>query len=106
MLAGEAGDGVGRLRPVVDDRVGGNGDPGTVEDRPHVGLVDGELEGRRAGAQDVALRGESGDDVEVDLLVVEGDDGAALAQRAEVGFDEGRADDDLGRDGAGGVVGS
>ena len=46
-----------------------------------MGLVDGELEGGAPGPQDEPLRAEPGDDVEVDLLVVEGDDGAALGQR-------------------------
>ena len=44
-------------------------------------------------------------EVEVDLLVVEGHHAAALGQRAQRRPVGGRAHDDLGRHGAGGVVG-
>ena len=70
-----------------------------------MGLVDGELERRRRRAAGRSPPRQPGDEVEVDLLVVERDDGAALGEGAEVGVDERRADEDLGGDGAGGVVG-
>ena len=57
------------------------------------------------GSDHGALGRQLGHQLQVDLLVVEGQDVAAVRQGPEVRRDEGRAEHDLGRHAAGGVVG-
>jgi hypothetical protein len=105
MRRGELGHVLGGVRPGLEHRVGGDGDAGFVEHRAHVRLVDGEFQGARSGPHRRPLGLQFDQEVEVDLLVVEGHHPAALGQRVQRRPVGGRAHDHLGRHAAGGVVG-
>ncbi len=101
----ELGHGLGGVRPGLEHGVGGDGDAGFVEHGAHVRLVDGELQGGRSGPHRRPRGHQFDQEVEVDLLVVEGHHTTALGQRAQRHPIGRRAHDDLGRHGTGGVVG-
>ncbi len=90
----------------VDDGIGGDRDPRSVEHGAHVRLVHCHLEGCRTGPNDRALLGHRLHQGQVDLLVVEGHDLAARCEVAQLRRDQRGPQDDFGRHLAGGIVGT
>ena len=101
----EAFHGIDGAWPLVHHQVGGDGHAGLVEHGAHPGLVDRQLERRRPGPEHRAFGCEPGHQVEVDLLVVEGQDVAAGGEGPEILRHEGRAQHHLGGHAAGGIAG-
>ena len=97
--------GIGRMaQSDLEDGVGRRGHPRLCQDGPHMCLVDGHLQGLQAGPDDDPLVDQGADDVQVHLLVVEGDHVDPSCQCPQVGFDQRGPEQYFGRDVAGGVV--
>ena len=94
------------LGAALDRRVRGHGDARLDQDRPHMGLVHGHLEGLQAGPDDGTVVSEGADDGEVHLLVVERDHVDPISQGAHVALDQWGSQQHFGRDGAGGILGT
>ncbi len=91
-------------KPTWSTTWAGDGTPGLVQDGPHVRLVDRHLQGLQAGSDDDAVVDQGTHDVQIHLLVIEGDHVDPIRQRAQVGLDQRRPDQHFGRDGARGIV--
>ena len=104
MGGGEGLHGPHGTGPLVHDEVGGNRDAGVVEHGPHAGLVDRQLQGLGSRPDHGTLGDHLPEDLQVDLLVVEGHDVAARRQGPEVPGDEGRSEHHLGRHRTGGLI--
>ena len=91
--------------PGLQDDVSGNRDAGCYQHGAHMCLVHRHLERLQARTHNDAVLDEGGDDGQIDLLVVEGDDIHPIGQRSQIRLDERGPQQDFGCDGAGSIVG-